>query len=354
MTERAERPAIDLRSDTVTLPGPAMFEASRGAQLGDDVYGEDATVAALEAEAAALLGLEASLFLPTGTMANLCALLTHAARGGRVVCGAESHVYRYEAGGASALGGLVYHPLPNTPDGAIDADALGEALVASSDTHLAPAGVLTLENTQNRMGGLVLPPDRVASLVAISRAHAVPVHIDGARLFNAAAALGCPPSALVAGADSVQICLSKGLGAPLGSLLAGGRPFIERARRVRKMLGGGMRQVGVVAAMGMVALRENRARLGEDHVRASRLAVLLAASPAAGLRVRPVHSNMVFFEPALGPAEALVARTARRGVRIGSMGSAVRAVTHLGVGDRDIEIAAQAIIAAAVDRDTAR
>jgi threonine aldolase len=340
---------VDLRSDTVTLPSERMFDAARAADLGDDVYREDPTVARLEAYAAELLGLGAGLFLPSGTMANLCALLTHSQRGQRVVCGRESHVYRYEAGGASALGGLVYQPLPNAPDGGLDEGELGEALAPSRDEHLAPAGVLTLENTQNRMGGLVLDPSRVTRMVDVARAHRIPVHIDGARLFNAAAALGCAPSALVAGADSVQLCLSKGLGAPLGSLLVGTATFIEQARRVRKMLGGGMRQAGVAAAMGLVALRENRARLEDDHARASRLAALLSASAGDHVAVRPVASNMVFLEPRMCSPEALVARSAARGVRIGAMGSAVRAVTHLGVDDAAIERAAHAIAAAAVD-----
>lgn len=349
MSQPAET-SIDLRSDTVTLPSAGMFDAAKSAALGDDVYREDPTVARLEAYAAELMGMAAALFLPSGTMANLCALLTHAQRGQRVVCGSESHVYRYEAGGASALGGLVYHPLPNAPDGGLDGFELAAALTRSADEHLAPAGVLALENTQNRMGGLVLDVPCVSRMVELAREHGVPVHIDGARLFNAAAALGAAPSALVAGADSVQVCLSKGLGAPLGSLLLGSGPFIDQARRVRKMLGGGLRQAGVVAAMGLVALRDNRGRLEQDHARARRLAALLSARAGEHIAVRPVHSNMVFLEPRSCSPDALALRAAARGVRIGAMGRAVRAVTHLGIDDAAIERAAQVIYAAAVDR----
>jgi threonine aldolase len=332
-----QRPDVDLRSDTVTLPSAAMFAASSSAPIGDDVLGEDATVRRLESAVAARLEREAGLFFPTGTMANLCALLTHASRGQRVVCGAESHVYCYEAGGASALGGLVLHPLDNDAHGDLDPDGLAAALAPSDDPHLAPPGVLALENTHNRRGGVVLA--RMAEAAAIAHRAGVPVHLDGARLWNAAVARSVPEAELARGADSVQVCLSKGLGAPLGSVLVSDAAFVARARKLRKMLGGGMRQAGVVAAMGLVAL-ERVARLADDHRRARALA---DACRRAGLSVSTPETNIVLIDAPF----ALVDAARAEGVRVGTIGRHVRAVTHLGIDDEALDRAATGLVRAA-------
>jgi len=331
---------IDLRSDTVTLPTPSMLQAMSRAELGDDVYGEDPTVRRLEERAAATLGMEAGLFLPSGTMGNLCAVLTHVPRGARVVTGEESHIYHSEAGGASALGGLVLHPIKNTDDGALDQAQLEVALESPDDPHVAPAGLVALENTQNRCGGVPLDAARVARVVAAAHAKGVPVHVDGARLFNAAVALGVKAEALVAGADSVQICFSKGLSAPVGSMLVGATAFIRRARRTRKMLGGGMRQAGVIAAACQVALDTMVDRLADDHARARRLAEGVRAAAGARFHVWKVHTNMVILaSPGPdGSCARLVADLRREGVLVSSVdASRIRAVLHAGIDDAAVD-----------------
>lgn len=345
---------IDLRSDTVTLPSPAMLSAAIAAPLGDDVYGEDPTVARLEASVAALLGMEAGLFVPSGTMGNLCVILTHCARGTRVVCGAESHIFRYEAAGASALGGVAYHPLSIEADGGFELRALDDALDSPDDPHVAPAGLVAIENTHARSGGVALGVERTRAIIAVARRRGVRVHVDGARLFNAAAALRVAPQALVAGADSVQICLSKGLGAPAGSVLAGSRDLVAQARRVRKMLGGGMRQAGVLAAMGLEALA-NAARLEDDHARASRLAGLLRDLAGEWLDVASPETSFVMLAMRApdgdGAArnDAFVVAAARRGVLIGKLGARVRAVTHLDIDDAAVELAGRALSESAAE-----
>ncbi|ACL24190.1 low-specificity L-threonine aldolase [Chloroflexus aggregans] len=331
---------IDLRSDTVTLPGPAMRAAMADAVLGDDVYGEDPTVNALERLAAEMVGKEAAVLVPSGTMGNLAALLAHCQRGQRVILGSESHIYHYEAGGASALGGLVYHPLPNTADGRIDLDLLEVAATKVDDAHFAPPGVICLENTHNRCGGVVLTPDYLARVHALARAHDLPLHLDGARIFNAAIALGVPVTALTAHVDTVMFCLSKGLAAPIGSLVAGPASVIKRVRRVRKMLGGGMRQAGVIAAAGIVALNQMIDRLAVDHANARLLAAGLAELPGIQIDLNRVQTNIVrftFVHPRLSVSEFLAAlRT--RGILMGSMGStSIRAVTHYGIERSHIE-----------------
>ncbi len=345
---------IDLRSDTVTLPSPAMREAMARAELGDDVYGEDPTVNRLEALAAEMVGKEAAILVPSGTMGNLSALLAHGQRGQRVVCGDECHIYVYEAGGASALGGMVYHTLPTEPGGTLPLERVREALAASDDPHRAPPGVLCLENTHNRCGGTVLPPDYLETAHAIAREAGVPLHLDGARIFNAAVALGVDVRALTRHVDSVQFCLSKGLAAPVGSLVAGPRPFIERVRRVRKQLGGGMRQAGVIAAAGIVALTEMVERLAEDHANARRLAAGLAAIPGLRVDMARVQTDIVRFElvsEALTPA-GFLAGLRERGVLMGGMGGRIlRAVTHYGIGAAEIDraiSAAREVLASAV------
>lgn len=339
-TPGASRTLIDLRSDTVTLPSSAMHEAIARAALGDDVYGEDPTVNALEALAAERVGKEAAVLVVSGTMGNLSALLAHGQRGQRVILGDECHIYRYEAGGASALGGLIYQPLPTRPDGSLDLSDLGEAMAHSSDLHQSPPGVVCLENTHNRCGGTVLSLDYLAAVSKLAREARLPLHLDGARIFNAAVALGVDVRAITQHVDSVQFCLSKGLAAPVGSLVAGPRPFIERVRRARKLLGGGMRQAGIIAAAGVVALEEMVDRLADDHANARMLAEGLAGIPGVAIDLRYVQTNIVRFDltsQRLSVSELLSALRAR-GVLLGGMGGRImRAVTHYGIEPAHIE-----------------
>ncbi|MBX0326717.1 low-specificity L-threonine aldolase [Oscillochloris sp. ZM17-4] len=342
----ARRGMIDLRSDTVTLPSPAMREAISAAELGDDVYGEDPTVNRLEELAAELIGKEAAVLVPTGTMGNLSAVLAHGGRGDRVILGDECHIYRYEAGGASALGGLIYHALPNGADGTIDLDQLRAAAAASDDPHQSPPGLICLENTHNRCGGVVLPLSYMAAAHAIAQEHGLPLHLDGARVFNAAVALGVDVREITRHVDSVQFCLSKGLSAPVGSMVAGTRPFIARVRRMRKILGGSMRQAGVFAAAGVVALSEMVGRLADDHANARQLAAGLAAIPGLDIDLSRVQTNIVRFElrdERLSVAD-LTGRLRERGVLVGGMGGqTIRAVTHYGIEAADIDRAVQAV-----------
>src|SRR5579871_1262181 len=256
---------IDLRSDTVTLPPPAMRRAMYEAELGDDVYREDPTVNRLEERAAELLGKEAGLFVASGTQGNLLAVLASCGRGEEIILGDQSHLFNYEAGGAPALAGVQPRTLPNRPDGTLDLATVAAAIHDGSDAHNARTTLLCLENTHNRCGGAVLEPGYMEAAVRLAREHGLGLHLDGARLFNAAVALGVPASALAAGATSVSVCASKGLAAPVGSVLCGARDFIDRARRWRKMVGGGMRQAGVIAAAALFATDHMIERLAEDH-----------------------------------------------------------------------------------------
>jgi len=256
---------IDLRSDTVTLPTAEMREAMARAELGDDGYAEDPTVNRLEATAAALMGKEAAVLLPSGTMANLAAMIAHCRRGTKAFLGSQAHCYAYEAGGAAALGGIVMTPIRNTDHGELDLDELREDLGRGRDAHFAQAGLVALENTHNLCGGAAVEVSHMAAVAELAREHRLPVHLDGARIFNAAVALETTAKNLASNADSVSFCLSKGLACPVGSLLCGSRELIGRARRIRKVLGGGMRQAGVFAAAGIVALESMIDRLAEDH-----------------------------------------------------------------------------------------
>ncbi|WP_129628504.1 low-specificity L-threonine aldolase [Candidatus Oscillochloris fontis] len=331
--------AIDLRSDTVTLPSPAMREAMARAEVGDDVYGEDPTINRLEEMAAALLDKEAAVLVPSGTMGNLSTLLAHCGRGDRVIMGDQCHIYWYEAGGASALGGMAYHPLATATDGTLDLDQLRDVVCLGDDQHEAPASLICLENTHNRCGGVVLPLSYLAEVHALAQDAMLPVHLDGARIFNAAIALGVHVREITRHVDSVQICLSKGLAAPVGSLVLGTERFIARVRRMRKMLGGGMRQAGVIAAAGIVALDQMVDRLAEDHANARMLALGLAKVPGLRIDLERVQTNLVRFELDVTDlrVEEFLGRLRQRGVLMGGMGGrTVRAVTHYGVSAEDV------------------
>jgi threonine aldolase len=308
---------IDLRSDTITCPTPAMRTAMANAAVGDDVFGEDPSVNRLEQMAAELMGKPAALFVASGTMGNLVSQMAHCRRGEEILLGDQSHVFVYEQGGSAALGGLHPHILPNLEDGTIDLDAM-EAAIRPDDVHFPRTGLILLENTHNRCGGRVLPPDYVAAVGELARRHGIKLHIDGARVFNAAVALALPPAELVAPADSVTFCLSKALGAPVGSVVCGEKAFILEARRMRKRLGGGMRQAGVLAAAGIVALEEMVPRLAQDHQNARRLAQGLADAAGLAVDTIAVETNLVYIKvtrPQITAPE-LVKRLAARGVLV--------------------------------------
>ncbi len=332
----SEAELVDLRSDTVTRPGAGMYRAMTEASVGDDVYGEDETVNRLEASAAEMLGKEAGLYLSSATQANLVAMLAHNARGEEILLGDKYHVFVSEAGGASALGGIVMHPLATNSDGGLGLEQV-LAAIKEDDPHLPVTRTLALENTVH---GRVQDPGQHRRLAEAVQARGLKVHLDGARLMNAAVALQQAADAIVAPFDSVMLCLSKGLGAPVGAVLCGNRDFIRRARRLRKQLGGGMRQAGVIAAAGLYALEHNIARLAEDHERAHRLAQGIA--DIGQLAVRH-YTNMVFIEPAAEDLEPLRQHLQAQGVLIGRQKPPVRLVTHLDIDDAGIERAIGAI-----------
>jgi threonine aldolase len=329
---------IDLRSDTLTLPTDAMRQAMYEAELGDDVYQEDPTVNSLEEMAARMLGKEAALFTPSGTMSNLIAVLTHTKPGDEIILGNEAHIFWYEVGGASALAGVVMHTVPNDLYGRIEAESIREA-IQPNNIHHPRTRLLCLENTHNRCGGAVLNQEYMASFYELAHQQGLRVHLDGARIFNAAVALNAPASELSNYCDSVCFCLSKGLGAPVGSLLCGNEDFIAEARRWRKMLGGGMRQAGILAAAGIVALETMVNRLAEDHANARQLACGLERIPGLFISPDMVQSNIVMFEvSAKITASKLVQKLEERGVRLLCRSERlVRAVTHYMVNEKDIE-----------------
>jgi threonine aldolase len=285
---------IDLRSDTVTQPTPAMREAMAKASVGDDVYGEDPTVNKLQALAAQMLGKETGLFIPSGTMGNLVAILAHCQRGDEIILGHLAHTFLYEAGGMAALGGVIPHTIPNQPDGTLKLDDI-RAAIRPDDSHHPITRLVTLENTHNRCGGSALTADYTQAVSELARQHELILHLDGARIFNAAASLGVSAADLVAPVDSITFCLSKALCAPVGSVLCGSQEFIFRAHRIRKQLGGGMRQVGILAAAGIVALEEIVPRLIEDNQRAQALARGLAKNPGIVLDTKKPPSNMLYL-----------------------------------------------------------
>jgi len=332
---------IDLRSDTVTLPTPSMREAMYRAELGDDVLGEDPTVNKLEAMAAERMGKEAAVFVASGTMGNLVCLLSHCGRGEEAIMGHISHTFLYEAGGSAAVGGIHPRTVLNQPDGTMRLEDI-EAAIRGDNIHYPRSKLICLENTHNRCSGAVLTPEYTAAVADLARRYGLKVHLDGARIFNAAVALGVDVRELVAPVDSVTFCLSKGLSAPVGAVVCGSRPFIAEARRARKLLGGGMRQAGVLAACGIVALTEMVDRLAEDHVNARRLAEGFATVPGLHVELDRVQTNIVIFELAtdqVRPAEVM-AELARRGVKLLDIGgNRFRAVTHYGLESADIEAA---------------
>jgi len=329
---------IDLRSDTVTHPTQSMREAMAAAEVGDDVYGEDPTVNRLEERTAELMGREAAVFVPTGTMGNQIAIHLHTQPGSEVVAEAGAHIFNFEMGAMAALSGTLPRPV-ETADGILDPEQV-EAAIQPPAGYRTPTSLVVLENSHNLAGGRVTPPARMAELVAVARRHGLPVHLDGARIHNAAAALDITAAELSAGADTVMFCLSKGLGAPVGSILVGDADTIAEARRVRKLFGGGMRQAGIIAAAGLVALDEVLPTLANDNRRAHDLAVGLAGIPAIVLDPETVDTNIVFFSLAdTAPMDAaeLAARLVLDGLLCHPLGrDSIRMVTHYHISDDDI------------------
>ncbi|MBK7216941.1 MAG: low-specificity L-threonine aldolase [Candidatus Promineofilum sp.] len=333
---------IDFRSDTVSWPTPAMREAMASARVGDDVYGEDPTVNELEALAAARVGKEAGLFVSSGTMGNLAAVLAHAGRGDEAILGEDSHVFCWEAGGMAALGGVMPHPLPTDAIGRMAPGAVEDA-IRWDDPHVARSRLVLLENSYGGKHGYPLPPEYLASIAAVARRYGLALHMDGARLFNAAVAQNIDAAELTRHVDSVTFCLSKGLCAPVGSVLCGSADFIHHARRARKILGGGMRQAGILAAAGIVALNEMIERLADDHAHARLLAEGLAQLPGARVNVDMVRTNMVFFELAddVALSSEQVADRLREtaNVWLGTNGPrGFRAVTHYWIDANDVRV----------------
>lgn len=325
---------IDLRSDTVTLPSPAMRQAMANAELGDDVYGEDPTVNKLEALAAEMLGKEAAVLVASGTQGNLLAVMSHCNRGDEYIAGQTAHTYRSEAGGAAVLGSIQPQPLDFEPDGTLNLTKVKQA-IKPVDDHYARTRLLCLENTQ---GGKVLPLSYLAEAKDLARQHNLAIHLDGARVFNAAVKLGVDVREIAQNFDTVSFCLSKGLAAPVGSLLCGPEEVIRTARRYRKMVGGGMRQAGVLAAAGIVALTEMVERLQDDHENARRLAEGLVAIPGYSIDLKTVQTNMAFITLAQPLAEKFSPFMREKGILIGgSSYHPVRAVTHYGIEAEDIE-----------------
>ncbi|MFJ5370386.1 low-specificity L-threonine aldolase, partial [Bosea sp. CER48] len=315
----------DFRSDTVTRPGAGMRAAMAAAEVGDAVYDDCPTTRRLEAMTAERLGKEAALFFPTGTQANLAGLMAHCGRGEEYLVGQMAHTYRLEGGGAAVLGSIQPQPLPNEPDGTIALDAIASA-IKPNDFHFAMTRLLALENTFN---GLVLPDAYLEAATGLARSRGLATHLDGARLMNAAAASNRDAAWIAGQFDTVSLCLSKGLGAPIGSILVGPKDFIEKARRIRKMLGGGMRQTGVIAAAAIYALEHNVSRLGEDHRRATDLAQALSRFPELG--AGPARTNMVFMTPAALDTRAFAAFLRSRGIAVSGRYGTLRWVTHLDV-----------------------
>ncbi len=330
---------VDLRSDTMTRPTPAMSRAMAEADVGDDVFGEDPTINKLEEMAAERVGKEAALFVASGTMGNLVSLLAHCGRGEEIILGSLSHTFFFEQGGSASVGGLHPRTIPNQPDGTLPLSEI-EAAIRTDNVHFPQTRLIVLENTHNLCSGYPLDIDYMQAVGDIARRHDLKIHVDGARFFNAAVALNVPPDKLAAEADSVSFCLSKGLAAPVGSVVCGSRDFIARARRARKIVGGGMRQAGVLAAAGIIALTKMVDRLADDHANARKLAEGLAEMPGLSIDLSQIKSNIVFFELTRDDmtAEQLVKMLDDEGARMLPVGvGRIRAVTHYHITADDID-----------------
>jgi threonine aldolase len=330
---------IDLRSDTLTQPTEAMRQAICKTDLGDDVFGEDPSTIRLEEKAAELMGKEAALLVSSGTMGNLASLLTHCSRGDEVILGSEAHIFHYEVGGMAALGGIFPHLVPNQSDGTMNLEDI-EGAIRDDNVHFPRTRLICLENTHNRCNGNPLSAEYTASVVDLAGRYGLKVHLDGARIFNAAVALNIEASELTRGIDSVSFCLSKGLSAPIGSVLCGAGEFIAEARRIRKVLGGGMRQTGIIAAAGIVALDEMRDRLAEDHANASLFAEEISKVPGIEVDLKNVQTNIVFFDITDNRIEdaVFINKLEEKGIRLLPLGpSHFRIVTHFGITEEDIE-----------------
>jgi len=338
MTRERMKQFIDLRSDTVTKPTLAMRKAMTEAEVGDDVFGEDPTVNILQEKVAKLLGKEASLFVPSGTMANQLSIKSHTQPGDEVIVEASSHPYNFEGGAGAVLSGIQFQCLKGVR-GILDPSQIEEA-IRPADHHFPVTRLVCLENTHNRGGGSIFPVEKIAEIYRLAKSKELLVHLDGARLWNASAATGIRPHEYAQWADSVSVCLSKGLGAPIGSLVAGSQPFIDRVHRFRKMFGGGMRQVGIIAAAGIYALDHHFERLREDHQNAKRLAVGLKEFKGISIDPRHVETNIVIFDAAgTGMTSFRLAETIKKeGVLIHAISKTqIRLVTHLDVTAEDIE-----------------
>ncbi len=331
---------IDLRSDTVTKPTEEMRRAMAEAEVGDDVYGEDPTINRLQERAADLLGKEAGLLMASGTMSNLVAALTHCQRGDEIVMGDQAHMFWNESAGASALAGAQIRLIPNDSQGRIDPDDLRGAIRPKGNVHMPPTTLVCLENTHNRCSGGVLTPEDTKRVADVAHAAGAQVHLDGARIFNAAVALEVPAKALVKDVDDVSFCLSKGLSCPVGSVLCGSREFIAGAHKWRKMVGGGMRQAGILAAAGLVALESMIDRLADDHANARRLAQGLANIDGISVDPDSIHTNIVIFEvdESVGTANEVIEALAEEGVLVTYPGKqSLRMVTHRHIGGADVD-----------------
>ena len=336
---------VDLRSDTLTMPSPQMREVMAKAPVGDDVYGEDPSIRALEERAAELTGKQAAVFVASGTMGNLLGVLALARSGQEIIADAESHVFNAEGGGAAALGGIQIRPLTSEA-GVLSASQVEAAIRPTNDYHAPLTRAICVENTHNHAGGVVWPLEALGALRDVADRHQISIHLDGARLFNAAVALGVPATDITAYADTVTFCISKGLAAPVGSVLCGSPEAIDTARRWRKMVGGGWREAGSLAAAGVFALEHNIDRLADDHRNARTLAEGLAELPGIEIDLERVQTNLVFLELTRQPAAEFLEACAREGVLGGGGGHRVRFVTHYGIDAADIQHALRVCAAA--------
>ena len=336
---------VDLRSDVVTLPTDEMRKAMYEAELGDDVSGEDPTVNRLEEIAAERMGKQSAVLVASGTQGNLLAILANARSGDEIIAGANSHIFWNESAGAAALGGIQTHLVPNEPQGALSPENVEAAIRPGGDSHYPPTTLICLENTQNQCNGGVVTTEETEAVCRIARDHGIPVHVDGARIFNAAVYLETPVHELVREVDDVTFCLSKGLSAPIGSVLCGSHEFISEARRWRKMVGGGMRQAGIIAACGIVALDSMVERLAEDHSNARRLSEGLAQVPGIVHDPETVQTNLVFFEveDSLCTEAEFARRLAEKGVKCGSSYGRIRMAVHRHITPAHVDAALSAV-----------